>query len=153
MAEQGFTLTSPAFAHNDTIPLVHTCDGENSQPVLGWMHAPSGTKSFALIMTDPDAPAGTFTHWVLFDIPANSARLAGSEAGVGGRNDFQHDHYGGPCPPPKHGQHRYFFRLYALDVESLGLPAGAKRAQVEAAMEGHILGTAELIGRYAHKTG
>lgn len=153
MAEQGFTLTSPAFAHDDTIPLVHTCDGEDAQPVLGWMHAPEGTKSFVLIVDDPDAPAGTFTHWVRFDIPADTAQLAGNDVGIGGRNDFHHDRYGGPCPPPKHGQHRYFFKLHALDIETLGLKAGAPRQEVEQAMEGHVLGTAKLIGRYERKTG
>ncbi len=152
MAEPGFTLTSPSFAHNDTIPPVHTCDGDNAPPELGWRHAPQGTRSFVLIVDDPDAPHGTFTHWVRFDIPADAAELTWDNTGIGGRNDFQHDHYGGPCPPPKHGQHRYFFKLYALDIESLGLEAGAPRREVERAMQGHILGTAQLVGRYGRNT-
>ena len=153
MAEQGFTLTSPSFGQGDTIPMVHSCDGEDAPPVLGWMHAPEGTKSFALVVDDPDAPQGTFTHWVLFDIPASIDKLAGNDVGVGGRNDFQHDHFGGPCPPPNHGRHRYYFKLHALDVESLQLEAGASREEVDQAMAGHVLDTAELMGLYERKTG
>lgn len=155
MSEQGFTLTSPSFVPDGLISATFTCDGENTSPELKWIHAPDGTRSFALIVDDPDAPNGTFTHWVLFDIPADTKHLRGevSDIGVKGRNDFQQVGYGGPCPPPNHGQHRYYFRLYALDVDSLQLPAGASRPEVETAIEGHILDQAELMGRYERTTG
>ncbi|WP_166825747.1 YbhB/YbcL family Raf kinase inhibitor-like protein [Thalassoroseus pseudoceratinae] len=155
MAEQGFTLTSPAFQPDAVIPDVHTCDGDDKSPELNWIHPPEGTKSFVLIMEDPDAPDGTFTHWVLFDIPAQRSTIPEGASGIGqgARNDFQHDHYGGPAPPPNHGDHRYYFRLYALDGESLGLEAGVKREEVEQAMQGHILDETELMGRYQRTTG
>ncbi len=150
MAEQGFTLTCPDFPHGSTIPVRFTCDGDNKSPELTWIHPPEGTRSFALIVDDPDAPNGTFTHWVLFDIPGEAIMIPADapKMGVGGRNDFQHNHYGGPCPPAKHGEHRYFFRLYALDVESLKLEAGVTRAEVEQAMQDHIIAQAELMGRF-----
>lgn len=155
MSEQGFTLTSTAFTADGAIPATVTCDGDNTSPELKWMHPPDGTRSFALIVDDPDAPSGTFTHWVLFDIPADVRTLPAnaSDIGVGGRNDFQQDGYGGPCPPPNHGQHRYFFKLYALDVESLNSEAGAPRDAVEKAMEGHVLDETHLMGRYERTTG
>ena len=154
MAEQGFTLTSPDFGTDEPIPRKLTCDGANHSPKLDWIHAPEGTRSFALIVDDPDAPKGTFTHWVLFDIPADINHIpAGESIGISGRNDFQHEGYGGPCPPPNHGEHRYFFKLFALDVESLDLKLGARRSEVEQAMEGHILGQTQLMGRYERTTG
>jgi len=155
MSEQGFTLTSPAFVPDGMIPPVFTCDGDNTSPELKWVHPPDAVRSFALIVDDPDAPRGTFTHWVLFDIPAATNRLPSAARGVGveGRNDFQHDGYGGPCPPPNHGQHRYDFRLFALDIETLHLKTGASRAEVEKAIQGHILDQAELMGRYERTTG
>lgn len=155
MAEQGFTLTSPAFVPDGIIPAVFTCDGENTSPELKWMHPPDGTRSFALILDDPDAPNGTFTHWVLFDISNHLSSLPAGlkDIGVSGRNDFHHEGYGGPCPPPNHGEHRYYFRLFALDVGSLDQKPGAPRAEVESAMEGHILEQAELMGRYQRTTG
>lgn len=154
MAEQGFTLSSPTFVPDSLIPGMFTCDGENKSPELEWMHAPEGTKSFALIVDDPDAPNGTFTHWVLFNIPADTSKLptAAGDLGIAGRNDFQQDGYGGPCPPPNHGQHRYFFRLFALDVESLPCGQGAGRDDVERAMKGHVLEQTELMGRYERTT-
>ncbi len=150
MAQQGFTLISPDFAHGEMIPTRFTCDGQNKSPELKWIHPPEGTLSFALIVDDPDAPDGVFTHWVVFDIPAEAKFIPGDvpNMGVGGRNDFQHDGYGGPCPPAKHGDHRYFFRLYALDTESLKLDAGATRQKVEQAMQDHILDSTELMGRF-----
>lgn len=154
MAEQGFTLTSSSVPTDGVIPAVFTCDGDNVSPDLTWMHPPEQTRSFALIVDDPDAPNGTFTHWVLFDIPAETKELPLGVTGVGvdGRNDFQQDRYGGPCPPPNHGKHRYYFRLYALDAETLKLQPGAPRAEVEAAMQDHILDQAELMGRYERTT-
>jgi len=144
------TLSSPSFTPGGLIDAHHTCEGRNVSPELRWTAVPDGARSFVLIVEDPDAPSGTFTHWVLFDIPGDTHSLPEvADVGVAGRNDFQQVRYGGPCPPPKHGQHRYFFRLYALDVAGLGLPAGATREQVEASMEGHILGEAELMGRFA----
>lgn len=155
MSEQGFTLTSPAFVADGTIPAAFTCDGENTSPELNWMHPPENTRSFVLIVDDPDAPRGTFTHWVLFDIPAGTKHLPGEVSGIGvkGRNDFQQVGYGGPCPPTAYGQRRYHFRLFALDVETLRLRAGASRDEVEAAVQGHTLGQTELMGRYERTTG
>src|SRR5512143_456320 len=130
-----FTLTISAFAEGGLIPAKFTCEGANVSPELRWNDAPAGTRSFALIVDDPDAPVGTFTHWVLFDIPADRAALAmGTGAiGVPGKNDFGRAGYGGPCPPRGHGPHRYYFTLYALDIASLKLKAGADRRKVEAA--------------------
>lgn len=150
-----FVLLSPAFEEGGTIPARYTCDGEDVSPELRWEGAPAETRSFALIMDDPDAPGGTFTHWVLFDIPANRTSLPEGvrpdEVGVSGRNSFGRTGYGGPCPPPGHGPHRYFFTLYALDIETLGLSAGAPRAEVEASMQGHVIGQASYMGRYERR--
>ena len=144
------TLFSPAFTSGGDIPLPFTCDGANMPPHLIWTGAPAGVRSFALIMDDPDAPNGTFTHWVLFDIPADRNDLPSgtrSDAiGVCGRNSRGQIGYTGPCPPS--GTHRYFFRMFALDVQTLGLTAGASRLSVEDAMAAHIVVEAELMGRY-----
>jgi Raf kinase inhibitor-like YbhB/YbcL family protein len=155
MAEQGFTLTSPTFPNGGHIPASQTCDGDDLSPELNWMHPPDGTRSFVLIVDDPDAPQGTFTHWIQFDIPASMRALPGRQpaAGLSGKNDFQHDGYKGPCPPPNHGVHRYYFTLYAVDLDSLGLKGGARREEVEHAMQGHVLGHAELMGLYERKAG
>jgi Raf kinase inhibitor-like YbhB/YbcL family protein len=147
------TLSSPAFTNDSNIPSKFTCDAgqPNPSPALAWTDAPAGTKSFALIMHDPDAPmAGGFTHWVLFDIPATTMALpegfqAGS-VGVSGNSGFRRAGYGGPCPPT--GTHHYHFTLSALDVPTLGLQAGATKADVEKAIAGHVLGTADLVGLY-----
>ena len=147
-------LTTSSFEPGDDIPRRFTCDGGDISPDLAWSAAPAGTRSFVLVVDDPDAPAGTWVHWVLYDLPAGTRELA---AGVPaderlpsgarqGRNDFKRIGYGGPCPPAG-SAHRYFFRLYALDAP-LALPAGATRAQVARAMEGHVLAEAELMGRY-----
>jgi Raf kinase inhibitor-like YbhB/YbcL family protein len=148
-----FAISSPAFTDGSDIPRRHTCDGENRSPLLTWRDAPTGTRSFVLIVDDPDAPSGTFTHWVLLDIPSGLTELSEGVTGVGrsGRNDFGKNGYGGPCPPKGHGPHRYFFTLSALDIESLGLPEGATRSRVEAAMKGHAVATARLGGRYERK--
>lgn len=154
MSEQKFTLSSPDFSNGAPIPGRCTCDGSDDIPQLKWMHPPEGTQSFALIVEDPDAPNGTFIHWVKFNIPADTDQISGDgDGGVDGKNDFQANHYGGPCPPPNHGRHRYFFRLYALDTESLELPAGAKREELDSKMQGYVLGEAELMGTYERQPG
>jgi Raf kinase inhibitor-like YbhB/YbcL family protein len=143
-----FKLSSSAFEDSGLIPQKFTCQGENTSPELNWSEAPANTQSFALIMDDPDAPGGTFTHWVLFDIPANQKQLAESTGpvGVSGSNGLNQTGYMGPCPPG--GIHRYYFRLYALDVPSLNLKAGASHSDVEAAMKDHVIGAADAMGRY-----
>jgi Raf kinase inhibitor-like YbhB/YbcL family protein len=149
------TLTSTSFAEGQHIPTRHTCEGTNTPPPLSWSRSPEEVRSFVLIMDDPDVPGEPFTHWVLFDIPAGT-RSVGGEApvvGIGGRNDHQHERYAGPCPPPNRGAHRYFFRLYALDIESLGLPAGAHRREVEKAMDGHVIRRAELMCQFQRGAG
>lgn len=150
MATTSFRLLSDAFEQGEYIPRVHSREGEDRSPSLRWSDPPEGTRSFVLRVTDPDAPGGTFTHWVLFDVPADREGLGEGEKGVGvaGRNDFEALGWGGPLPPPGHGDHRYFFTLSALDRESLELREGARRDEVERAMEGHVLGEAELMGRY-----
>jgi len=148
-----FTLAISAFPEGGMIPAKYTCEGANVSPELRWNDAPVDTRSFALIVDDPDAPVGTFTHWVLFDIPANRANLAEGENKIGaaGQNDFGRAGYGGPCPPRGHGPHRYYFTLYALDIASLKLKAGASRRAVETALRGHILAQAQYLGRYERK--
>jgi Raf kinase inhibitor-like YbhB/YbcL family protein len=147
-----FTLTSTSFSEGAMIPRQHTCDGADRSPPLRWEGAPPAA-SYVLIMDDPDAPGGTFTHWVLYDIPGTRTELAEGEqnAGLAGGNDFGRRGYGGPCPPRGRGAHRYFFRLSALDIPSLNLPVGAARRDVEAAMRGHVLATATLMGRYERR--
>jgi hypothetical protein len=148
-----FTLTISAFADGGSFPAKFTCEGANVSPELHWRDAPTNTKSIVLIVDDPDAPVGTFTHWVLFDIPADTKQMAEGEKtlGVAGKNDFGRAGYGGPCPPRGHGPHRYFFTLYALDIASLKLKAGADRRQVEAVLRGHVLAQAQYLGRYERK--
>ena len=149
------TVKSPAFAEGGAIPPRYTCDGDNVSPALSWFGQPVGTKSFVLIMDDPDAPSGTFTHWVLFDVPAPQHELAeGHRAGISGlagTNDFSETGYGGPCPPKGHGVHRYYFMLSALDCSTLGLLGGASRRDVETRMRGHVLATAKYMGKYERK--
>lgn len=147
-------LSTPAFPAAGEIPKKFTCVGADVSPDLSWGDPPQGTRSFTLIMDDPDAPVGTFTHWVLYDLPANARQLpeavnkGGEVAGGGrqGRNDFGRIGYGGPCPPPGKA-HRYFFKLYALDTV-LNLKSSASRGEVERAMKGHVLAQAELMGRF-----
>src|SRR5207253_1927081 len=152
--EAPMQLTSPAFEPGRSIPSLYTCDGKDLSPPLAWSGAPAGTKSFALITDDPDAPAGTWVHWVLWNLPATLTDLKGGvhaerELAGGARqgtNDFGTIGYGGPCPPS--GTHRYFFKLYALDTV-LDLKEGAAKQELEAAMHGHILAKAELMGKFA----
>ncbi|MFI5090955.1 MAG: YbhB/YbcL family Raf kinase inhibitor-like protein [Terriglobales bacterium] len=149
-----FTLSSTAFSPGGEIPSKYTCSGADVSPVLNWNDPPAGTQSFALIADDPDAPVGTWVHWVAYDLPASARQLpeavAKTEAiaggGVQGQNDFRKTGYGGPCPPPGK-PHRYYFKLHALD-RKLNLKPGATKKVVEPAMEGHILTQAEVMGRF-----
>jgi len=146
-------ITSSAFSEGDMIPRQYTCDGEDISPPLAWTGIPEGTKSLALICDDPDAPVGTWVHWVLFSIPSSTgdlpARVPPKEilenGAKHGTNDFRKLGYGGPCPPG--GTHRYYFKLYALDAE---IPAevGITKAQLLKQMKGHILAEGQLMGRY-----
>ena len=146
-------MISTAFAEGQSIPAKFTCEGKNISPPLKWSGTPAGAKSFALIADDPDAPAGTWVHWVLFDLPAGTTELpedlsksqhvAGATQGL---NDFKHLGYGGPCPPPGK-PHRYFFKLYALDAP-LGLKPGASKKDVESALQKHVLAEAQLMGTF-----
>ncbi len=145
-----FELTSTAFTQGATVPARHTCSGENVSPALAWTAPPEGTASLALIVDDPDAPGRVWQHWLAWNLPATTRAIA--EGGVGatmvqGTNDFKSVGYGGPCPPPGHGAHRYFFRLYALDAV-LGLPPGATRPELDHAMKGHVLASTELMGKF-----
>ena len=145
-----FTLRSSAFANGETIPLRFTCDGDDLAPPLAWTEPPEGTRSFALVMDDPDAPRGTFTHWLVYDIPGASTELREPSDGKALPNDFGRAAYGGPCPPPGHGAHRYVFTLHALDVPALDLH-GRTRAALERSVHAHTLATARLTGRYERK--
>lgn len=149
-------IKSPAFAHGAPIPAVHTCDGKDTSPPFMFAGIPPKARSLALIADDPDAPAGTWVHWVAWNIPAGAASLLedlarkdrlpdGTRQGI---NDFQRAGYGGPCPPS--GTHRYFFRLYALDT-TLDLPAATTRSDLDGAMRGHVLARAETFGTYRRR--
>jgi len=148
-------LIIPAFPENGRIPQLHTCDGADLSPAIEWRGEPAGSQSFALIVDDPDAPAGTWNHWLLWDLPATVHSLAqGWKPGGAGRtgaNDFGKKGYGGPCPPQGHGPHRYFFRLYALDVASLSLVEGSRRAALDRALKDHVLSQVEYMGRYERR--
>jgi Raf kinase inhibitor-like YbhB/YbcL family protein len=146
MAE--FSLTSGAFAPAGTIPRRHTCDGEDRSPPLSWSAAPTGTRSFALILDDPDAPGGRFIHWLAWDIAPDARGLAdGQAAPLEGRNDFGTIGYRGPCPPRGHGRHRYSFRLHAV-AEGFGLATGASVHDLERALDAKVVAVAELVGTY-----
>jgi hypothetical protein len=148
-----FMLTSLAFEHKQAIPPKFTCTGEDISPELTWNDPPEGTQSYGLIMDDPDAPAGTWVHWVMYNIPANLRGLTEAVPGkkdiegmgMNGLNSWPKIGYRGPCPPL--GTHRYFFRIYALDTK-LGLDSGASKPELIKAMQGHILGIAELMGTF-----
>ena len=151
-------LKASAFNPASDIPAEFTCDGSDMSPALSWSAPPEGTRSFALIVDDPDAPNGTWVHWVLYDLPATARELPGGVEPHGtlpsgarqGRNDFGKIGYGGPCPPSGPA-HRYYFRLYALDT-GLDLKPGASRAQLDRSMRSHVLAHAELMGRYGRRT-
>ncbi len=150
------TVVSTAFGQMQPIPEAYTCDGADVSPPLSWGELPAGTKSIALICDDPDAPRGTWVHWVAYDLPPTCQGLpqgvekTGTLKGGGkqGKNDFPEIGYNGPCPPG--GTHRYFFKVYALDT-MLDLPPGKTKREVEKAMKGHVLGRGELTGTYSRK--
>lgn len=143
-----FKLSSPAFADGAEIPTRYTCDGDDISPRLTWSDVPDGARSLALVLHDPDAPRGSFTHWVVSDLPADLTELAeGSTQGTQGRNSFGRTGYGGPCPPARDQPHRYRFTLYALDVPTIAL-SDRTREELERKIGTHVLGTAQLMGRY-----
>jgi Raf kinase inhibitor-like YbhB/YbcL family protein len=139
------TLSSAAFLDGEHIPDKYTCDGENISPQLQIGNIPEGTQSLALIVEDPDAPNGTWTHWLLWDMPVLHTIMEGEAPGTQGKNDFGKNNYGGPCPP--NGTHRYYFRLYALS-QKLNLPEGASKEELLQAIEPVKLAKAELMGKY-----
>ncbi|MER3446011.1 MAG: YbhB/YbcL family Raf kinase inhibitor-like protein [Candidatus Dadabacteria bacterium] len=149
------SLTSTIFKNGEKIPRKYTCDGKDISPPLSWSGVPNGTKSYAIILEDPDAPGGTFTHWVLYDLPVAITGLpegAGKKGGSNkgskqGVNDFGRIGYSGPCLP--RGTHRYIFRLYALDVAGLNLKERATKEEVLKAAKGHVISEAELVGTYS----
>jgi Raf kinase inhibitor-like YbhB/YbcL family protein len=151
--EMEIKITSTAFEQGGLIPAKYTCDGKDISPPLQWRGAAEDVKSYAIICDDPDAPMGTFVHWVLFNLPPRTNELAENipadkilfSGARQGTNDFGRIGYGGPCPPS--GTHRYFFRIYALDAE-IDLPAGARKPQLLNAMQGHILTQGQLMGKY-----
>ena len=151
--KMAITVTSSAFKEGGMIPAKYTCDGNNSSPPLNWQQPPQGTKSFALISDDPDAPVGTWVHWVMWNIPAETNQLPenvppkkelpdGSRQGI---TDFGRSGYGGPCPPS--GTHRYYFKVYALD-QMLDIPVTSTKQNLLEAMKGHILAEGMLMGKY-----
>jgi Raf kinase inhibitor-like YbhB/YbcL family protein len=157
IGKDAMQLTCDAFSEGAAIPAKYTCDDKNVSPALKWSGVPATAKSLALIADDPDAPVGTWVHWVLFDLPGNVNGLPEDVAqnqhlpagGKQGLNDFKHLGYGGPCPPPGK-PHRYFFKLYALDT-ALDLKPGASKKEVERAMTNHIVAQAQLMGTYKRK--
>ena len=149
-----FALQSSAFEAGGEIPAKYTCSGADVSPQLSWSEVPEGTQALALIVDDPDAPSGTFTHWVLYSLGPKEKELRENlpkteqlpNGALQGRNDFRRTGYGGPCPPPGK-PHRYFFKLFALNTK-VNLKAGATKSELEAAMKGHILAQAELMGKF-----
>jgi Raf kinase inhibitor-like YbhB/YbcL family protein len=146
-------ISSSAFANGSMIPSQYTCDGVNISPPLQWSGSPVAAKTFALIVDDPDAPAKTWVHWVVYDLPANATQLTENigqaktlgSGGKQGTNDFKRIGYGGPCPPS--GTHRYFFKLYAVDIET-SLPPGATKDELLKAIDGHVVAQGEVVGKY-----
>jgi Raf kinase inhibitor-like YbhB/YbcL family protein len=147
----GFTVSSTAFKSDGLIPVKYTCDGENISPPFSWSKGPKGTKTYALICDDPDAPSKVWVHWLIYNIPEAITEISENKTEIKkakyGTNDFWNTAYGGPCPPS--GTHHYHFRIYALDCE-LSLAPGALREAIEGAMKDHILAQGELIGKYSH---
>mgnify|MGYP005842557625 CR=1 FL=1 len=140
------SVKSPAFENNQLIPAKYTCDGDDVNPPLAIEGIPEGTKTLALIVDDPDCPTGTWDHWVVWNIPATTNKIAENTVpGTEGMNDFRRRSYGGPCPPS--GTHRYFFKVYALDTK-LDLSPTSRKSDLEKAMQGHVLAKGELVGLY-----
>ncbi|RME55242.1 YbhB/YbcL family Raf kinase inhibitor-like protein [Candidatus Woesearchaeota archaeon] len=147
MEVSNMKITSPVFENNGDIPSKYTCDGKDVNPELVIEDVPENAKTLALIVDDPDAPAGTWVHWVVWNIPKDIGKIEeDSVPGIEGMNDFRKNSYGGPCPPS--GKHRYYFKLYALDA-MLNLDASATKKDLELAMQGHILAKAEIVGLYS----
>ena len=147
--ETPMKITSPEFTNGGSIPSRFTCDGENVNPSLRISDAPPGAKSLVLIVDDPDAPVGTWTHWLVWNLKTDLKEIAVNSVPAGavqGVNDFHKNNYGGPCPPS--GTHRYYFRIYALDTV-LDLPASTNRKALDKAMAGHVVAQAEWMGKYA----
>jgi Raf kinase inhibitor-like YbhB/YbcL family protein len=141
-------VSSPAFSEGSDIPRQYTCDGQNAAPPLEWSGVPREAKSVAIICDDPDAPSGTFTHWVLYNLPAAVHGIPEHPTiGTSGVNGFGKPGFGGPCPPKKDDAHHYHFHVYALDIESLG-PSGLSKEDALKAMRGHILADGDLVGTY-----
>lgn len=145
-------ITSDAFRNGQPIPVQYTCDGANQTPAVHWSDAPAGTKSFAVVVDDPDAPKGTFRHWGVFDIPSSARSIGGGQrVGTEVANDKGTQGYTGPCPPHGDNPHHYHFKLFALDTDKLGLSPSAKIVDVENAARQHTIGQGELIGTYQRK--
>ena len=149
-----FKISTTSFPVDGTIPKKYTCDGPDQSPAISWNGAPQGTKAFALIADDPDAPVGTWTHWLIWNIPASTSQFSEGlpkdaqlpDGSRQGQNDFRKIGYNGPCPPPGK-PHRYYFKLFALDND-LDVKPGTNRKDLEAAMKNHVLAQTELMGRY-----
>jgi hypothetical protein len=147
-------LTSSAFGDHEMIPIRYTCDGSDISPPLAWSGTPTETRSFAVVCVDPDAPAGDWYHWAVYDIPADIAHLEEHYLADGvlssqGRNDFRKKGYAGPCPPHGHGMHHYHFQLFALDVDRLPVAGSAHCREIETSARSHAIARAELTGLYA----
>jgi len=147
-----FKAWSTAFDDGGLIPLRHSKEGENLAPAIEWAEPPSGTRSYVLLCEDPDAPSGAFTHWMIWDIPADVTSIAEGfkpgSIGVSGTNDFGEEGYGGPLPPAGHGPHRYIFKVCALDMKRIPLPHGAHRNEFERALWGHVIEETSVMGKY-----
>ncbi len=158
MSDSNLHVESTAFAEGEPIPAKYTCEGEDVSPALTWTGVPEGTRGLALVSDDPDAPGRTWVHWVIYGIPTDTAGLPEgvptteslSDGARNGKNDFGKIGYGGPCPPPGHGVHRYFFKLYALD-SAVDLGPGTTKNELLEAIEGHVLAKSELTGTYERK--
>lgn len=150
-----FRLIIAAFPEGANVPALHTCEGADVSPAMEWSGAPAETKSFAIIVDDPDAPGGVWNHWLLYNVSPSVHAIAQGfkpgRLGESGTNDFGKQGYNGPCPPKRGGPHRYYFKVFALSVEKLELKGGAKRADLDRAMKGHVLAQAEYVGRYERK--
>jgi Raf kinase inhibitor-like YbhB/YbcL family protein len=154
--KMNFKISSPSFKEGELIPTKYTCDGANTSPPLMWTAPPEKTKSFALINDDPDAPIGDWVHWILFNVPADAKELKEESSSkhtlpkgtIEGMNDFRKNNYGGPCPPS--GTHRYFFKLYALDL-ILNLKEGSSKNDLEKAMVKHIITESSLMAKYSRR--